>query len=259
MFAFDARATPPAHRTQRRARRRALPIVLVALCACWLCRERTRERARESDDVALQREKSRSFVEPCIGDRLEASIADDPESICFATFAFARNAGKRWDVESTKTALRFMYSSLARSQARKPPRLHVYTDTPDVIPIETTFGTEVDVITHACDSHSFPANAYTNVGPWAALSRAKLDAVEHLMTVFGARGDMDRSRHSRLRRLGTDVQAKLVVGRGLPKRRALRGTESVFSCRALFGSTGIRRTRRSLVARSRNNSKGQRL
>ena len=187
MFAFDARATPPAHRARRCARRRALPVVFVALCACWLCRERTRERARESDDVRLQRKKSRSFVEPCIGGRLEASTADHPEPIRFATFAFARNAGKRWSVESTKTALQLMYSSLARSQARKPPRLHVYTDTPDVIPIETTFGTEVDVIMHACDSHSFPPNAYTNVGPWAALSRAKLDAVEHVMTAFGAR------------------------------------------------------------------------
>ena len=57
-----------------------------------------------------------------------------------------------------------MYSSLARSQARKPPRLHVYKDTPDVIPLETPFGTEVGVITYACYSYSFPANVYTNVG-----------------------------------------------------------------------------------------------
>mmetsp|Transcript_6538 Transcript_6538/g.26227 ORF Transcript_6538/g.26227 Transcript_6538/m.26227 type:complete len:201 (-) Transcript_6538:1696-2298(-) len=83
MFAFDARATPPAHRARRRARRRALPIGFVALCACWLCRERTRERARESDDVGLRSKKSRSFVVPCIGGRLEASTADDPESIRF--------------------------------------------------------------------------------------------------------------------------------------------------------------------------------
>ena len=184
MFACDARAESPVARTGR-AQRRVFQIVLIVLCASWMRREFSRERAAESD-VGLQRKKSRWFIEPCIGDRIEASTSDDSKTILFVTFAFTRNAGGRWSVESTKTALRLMYSSLARSQATKP-RLHVYTDTPDVIPLETTFGTEVDVITHACDAHSFPANAYTKVGSWAALSRAKLDAVDYLMTMFGAR------------------------------------------------------------------------
>lgn len=101
-------------------------------------------------------------------------------SIEFVTFAFTENAGGRWTSKQASRAIRLMYSSLVKSQSQFP-RLHVYTDTPEVIPNATTMETPVDIITHICKPNDFPRNPYTGTDEWKSLSRSKLDVVEQLI------------------------------------------------------------------------------
>jgi hypothetical protein len=143
---------------------------------------------------------SSSDGNPCILRRLRAQQHADARAhldgehnpaIRFATFAFTQNAGERWSVDATRRALKLMYSSLVRAHAIQPT-LHVYTDIPDVAPLETTMGTRTDIVSRVCDVRSLPKNVYTkNDGKatksskWASLSRAKLDVVEDLILQQG--------------------------------------------------------------------------
>ena len=139
---------------------------------------------------------SSSDANPCIPRRSRAQRHADARArldgehesaVRFATFAFTQNAGDRWGVDATRRALKLMYSSLVRAHAITPT-LHVYTDVPDVVPLETTMGTRTDIVSRVCDATSLPKNVYTRNGgkatknsKWASLSRAKLDVVEDLM------------------------------------------------------------------------------
>ena len=102
----------------------------------------------------------------------------------FATFAFTAGAGGRWDSASCKRALRLTYSSLVRSQS-KFPRLHLYTDDLTVVPKRTLSGIKTNIVVHQSRPDLLPVNQYTGKDPWLALSRAKLDVVEHLMALTG--------------------------------------------------------------------------
>ena len=142
---------------------------------------------------------SSSDGNPCILRRLRAQQHADARAhldgehnpaIRFATFAFTQNAGERWSVDATRRALKLMYSSLVRAHAIQPT-LHVYTDIPDVAPLETTMGTRTDIVSRVC-AESLPkmytrktTEKATKSSKWASLSRAKLDVVEDLILQQG--------------------------------------------------------------------------
>ena len=203
--------TTPRH-LKRYVRKRTFRCALVLAVFCLVESFRTRDfekvRSKLSSRQRVPSKRptpiavSSSDGNPCILRRLLAQQHADARAyldgehepaIRFATFAFTRNAGDRWGVDETRRALKLMYSSLVRSHAIKPT-LHVYTDVPDVVPLETTMGTRTDIISRVCDVTSLPKNVYTKSSDkatknskWASLSRAKLDVVEDLILQQGGR------------------------------------------------------------------------
>ena len=173
---------------------RALSVLIVASFSSWLLFRSSSWFVPTRRDLPSEINRQAPVLGPCIGPDVARARTHthavtewmNQDEIQFVTFAFTKNEGDRWDTRSARTALRLMYSSLVRSQSTIP-RLHVYTDAPDVVPEETTFGEKTQIVVHACHAHSFPENPYSKIGKWAAVSRAKLDAVEDLLLQHGGR------------------------------------------------------------------------
>ena len=173
---------------------RALSVLIVASFSSWLLFRSSSWFVPTRRDLPSEINRQAPVLGPCIGPDVARARTHthavtewmNQDEIQFVTFAFTKNEGDRWDTRSARTALRLMYSSLVRSQSTIP-RLHVYTDAPDVVPEETTFGAKTQIVVHACHAHSFPENPYSKIGKWAAVSRAKLDAVEDLLLQHGGR------------------------------------------------------------------------
>lgn len=98
----------------------------------------------------------------------------------FATFAFTSRGGDRWNATTCRDALKFMYSSLVRSQSQYP-QLHVFTNDRQVIPRLSTFGTIPNIVVHQRHAKQFRKNEYSRTDDWRALSLSKLDAVEEVI------------------------------------------------------------------------------
>ena len=106
-------------------------------------------------------------------------------NVAFVTFAFTSAAGDRWNANTSRLALQFMYSSLVKSQSTYP-KLHVFSNERSVIPKLTTQGMTPNIIFHQRETHSFPKNEYSKAGdPWRGLSLAKMDAVEEVIKFDG--------------------------------------------------------------------------
>ena len=183
----------PAPTTPRHLKRRVTTnIVRCGLAAAVLCFVEA-FRTQDAEKVTARPITVSSNRDPCIPGRSRAEPYADLRAIVdrehaptirFVTFAFTRNAGGRWSVDTTRRALKLMYSSIVRAHAAKPT-LHVYTDVPDVVPLETTMGTRTDIVSRVCDAKSLPENVYTTTSDWLSLSRAKLDVVEDLILQEG--------------------------------------------------------------------------
>ena len=160
--------TTPRH-LKRYVRKRTFRCALVLAVFCLVESFRTRDfekvRSKLSSRQRVPSKRptpiavSSSDGNPCIPRRLRTPQHADARALLdgqhksairFATFAFTRNAGDRWDVDTTQRALKLMHSSLVRAHAITPT-LHVYTDVPDVIPLETTMGTRADIVSRVCD------------------------------------------------------------------------------------------------------------
>lgn len=169
-------------------------MLIVASFSSWLLFRSSSWFVPTRRDLPSEINRQAPVLGPCIGPDVARAHTHthavtewmNQDEIQFVTFAFTKNAGDRWDTRSARTALRLMYSSLVRSQSTIP-RLHVYTDAPDVVPEKTTFGAKTQIVVHACHAQSFPENPYSKIGKWAAVSRAKLDAVEDLLLQHGGR------------------------------------------------------------------------
>ncbi len=184
---------------KRVVRVRRLAFVTVFAFVSWSCFQGAQNSIRahrkrsllHTHYVANARERVKSELAPCIDPNEETarameSSSSDESALRFVTFAFTRDPGARWEAASARRALRLMYSSLARAHAILPG-LHVYTDSPEVIPSETSFGVKTKIHVHTCASDSFPFNPYTKIGKWAQISRAKLDVVEDVLLKYGGR------------------------------------------------------------------------
>ena len=184
---------------KRVVRVRRLAFVIVFAFVSWSCFQGAQNSIRahrkrsllHTHYVANPTERVKSELAPCIDPNEETarameSSSSDESALRFVTFAFTRDPGARWEAASARRALRLMYSSLARAHAILP-RLHVYTDSAEVIPSETSFGVKTKIHVHTCASDSFPFNPYTKIGKWAQISRAKLDVVEDVLLKYGGR------------------------------------------------------------------------
>ena len=142
---------------KRVVRVRRLAFVMVFAFVSWSCFQGAQNSIRahrkrsllHTHYIANATERVKSELAPCIDPNEETarameSSSSDESALRFVTFAFTRDPGARWEAASARRALRLMYSSLARAHAILP-RLHVYTDSPEVIPSETSFGVKTKI------------------------------------------------------------------------------------------------------------------